>query len=128
MHRLVDIYDRVPLLDTTYVRDAGIHQRRCGVNSTKRSSNSNDDARVHSSKQVGVGHESGEFEDLQRKKRERERGEETEREREREAEEVEEAGGWRRSTKEDGSKERGNERNGSLWSSDFVARKKREAS
>lgn len=84
MHRLVDIYDRVPLLDTTYVRDAGIHQRRCGVNSTKRSSNSNDDARVHSSKQVGVGHESGEFEDLQRKKRERERGEETERERGRE--------------------------------------------
>lgn len=85
MHRLVDIYDRVPLLDTTYVRDAGIHQRRCGVNSTKRSSNSNDDARVHSSKQVGVGeYESGEFEDLQRKKREREK--EGKRQREREGE------------------------------------------
>lgn len=83
MHRLVDIYDRVPLLDTTYVREAGIHQRRCGVNSTKRSSNSNDDARVHSSKQEGVGHESGEFEDLQRKKREREKEGKKEKERER---------------------------------------------
>lgn len=83
-----------------------MHQPRRGVNSTKSSSCDNDND-VRSGVHERAGEREGDPRD----------------------QEAKEAGGWRRVTKEEGSEERGNGRNGSsLWSSDSAARKKREAS